>query len=163
MWHVIDRLREQLQHRLDQLIGEADRLRKALVALDPRSSATPARNPAAPSARARTRARTATPKPKAPATTRSPARQTTQPAARSPRRTAPGATKAKVLAALAGGEPMTASQVAAKTGLERGTVSTTLSKLAKTGELQKAERGYRLAPSGRSAQTASPAPAAPAE
>jgi DNA-binding IscR family transcriptional regulator len=59
-------------------------------------------------------------------------------------RTAPGATKASVLAALAGGEAMTASQVATKAGLTRPTVSTTLSKLAKTGEVQKAERGYRL-------------------
>ncbi len=59
-------------------------------------------------------------------------------------RTAPGATKASVLAALAGGESMTAGQVAAKAGLARPTVSTTLSKLAKTGEVAKAARGYRL-------------------
>jgi DNA-binding MarR family transcriptional regulator len=59
-------------------------------------------------------------------------------------RTAPGATKASVLAALAGGEAMTAGQVATKGRLARPTVSTTLSKLAKTGEVQKAERGYRL-------------------
>jgi len=49
-----------------------------------------------------------------------------------------------VLAALAGGEAMTAAAVAATTGLERGTVSTTLSRLAKAGEITKAERGYRL-------------------
>ena len=55
-----------------------------------------------------------------------------------------GATKSSVLAALAGGEAMTASQVATKAGLARPTVSTTLSKLAKTGEVQKADRGYRL-------------------
>ena len=61
-------------------------------------------------------------------------------------RTARGATKASVLAALAGGESMTAGQVATKAGLARPTVSTTLSKLAKTGEVQKAERGYRLTP-----------------
>jgi DNA-binding IscR family transcriptional regulator len=59
-------------------------------------------------------------------------------------RTGPGATKASVLAALLGGEAMTASQVATKAGLARPTVSTTLSKLAKTGEVQKADRGYRL-------------------
>jgi DNA-binding IscR family transcriptional regulator len=59
-------------------------------------------------------------------------------------RTTPGATKASVLAALADGEPMTAGQVATKAGLARPTVSTTLSKLARTGEVQKAERGYRL-------------------
>ena len=39
---------------------------------------------------------------------------------------------------------MTAGQVATKAGLARPTVSTTLSKLAKTGEVQKAARGYRL-------------------
>jgi DNA-binding IclR family transcriptional regulator len=62
-----------------------------------------------------------------------------------------------VLAALAGGEAMTAGQVADKTGLARPTVSTTLSKLAKTGEVQKAERGYRLG-------TAAPAtPSSPAK
>jgi DNA-binding IclR family transcriptional regulator len=49
-----------------------------------------------------------------------------------------------VLAALAGGESMTAGQVATEAGLARPTVSTTLSKLARTGEVQKAERGYRL-------------------
>jgi DNA-binding MarR family transcriptional regulator len=63
-------------------------------------------------------------------------------------RTAPGATKASVLAALAGGEAMTASQVATKAGLARPTVSTTLSKLARTGEVQKAQRGYRLTSRG---------------
>jgi len=41
---------------------------------------------------------------------------------------------------------MTAGQIATKAGLARPTVSTTLSKLAKTGDVQKAQRGYRLAP-----------------
>jgi DNA-binding transcriptional ArsR family regulator len=136
---VIDRLRDQIQQRLDQLAGEADRLGKALAALDPRSSAQPAIKP-----QARRAARAATPKPKAPAAKAAPARRTTGPASASHRRTAPGATKASVLAALAGGEAMTAGQVADKTGLARPTVSTTLSKLAKNGEVQKAERGYRI-------------------
>ena len=60
-------------------------------------------------------------------------------------RTSRGATTASVLAALDDGEAMTASQVAAKAGLARPTVSTTLSKLANSGEVQKAQRGYRLA------------------
>lgn len=139
---MIDRLREQIQHRLDQLANEADRLRKALAALDPRSS-----TPLPPKAPAPTRARAAKRKPKPSATKGAPSRRTRQTAARSPRRTAPGATKASVLAALAGGEALTAGQVADKTGLARGTVSTTLSKLAKSGEVQKAERGYRVASS----------------
>jgi len=134
---VIDRLREQIQQRLDQLASEADRLRKALAALDPRSSRTPARKPAA-----QTRSRAT--KPSASATKRAPAQRTAKPSsARSPRGTAPGATKAAVLAALAGGDTMTAGEVAAKAGLARATVSTTLSKLAKSGEVEKAERGYR--------------------
>ena len=141
---MIDRLREQIQQRLDQLVNEADRLRKALAALDPRSSKGPARKPAARRAPARADARAATPKREASAATSAQDRRTRQRAARSPRRTAPGATKASVLAALAGGEAMTAGQVADKTGLARGTVSTTLSKLAKSGEVVKAERGYRL-------------------
>jgi DNA-binding IscR family transcriptional regulator len=55
-----------------------------------------------------------------------------------------GTTTASVLSALSGGDPMTASEVAAKAGLARPTVSTTLSKLAKSGRVEKAERGYRL-------------------
>lgn len=137
---MIDRLREQIEQRLDQLTSEAARLRKALGALDPRSSKAPARKPSA-----RKPAQATAPKPPASATKRAPARRTST-AGRSHRRTAPGATKASVLAALAGGEAMTAGEVAAKAGLARATVSTTLSKLAKTGEVQKAERGYRLAP-----------------
>ncbi|MDQ6776999.1 MAG: hypothetical protein M3071_12475 [Actinomycetota bacterium] len=55
-----------------------------------------------------------------------------------------GATKAKVLAALSIDVGLTAGEVAMVTGLARGTVSTTLSKLAKGGEVVKADRGYRL-------------------
>jgi DNA-binding IscR family transcriptional regulator len=61
-------------------------------------------------------------------------------------RAAPGGTTSSVLAVLASGEAMTATEVAAKAGLARPTVSTTLSKLARGGRVQKAERGYRLAP-----------------
>jgi CRP-like cAMP-binding protein len=149
---VIDRLREQIEQRLDQLLGEADRLRKALAALDPRPK------PAARTPAARQPAATTEPKPVASSPTgRQPARRTAKPASGSPRRTAPGATKAAVLAALDGGEPMTAGEVAAKAGLARATVSTTLTRLAKSGEVQKVERGYQRAP----APTATPS--APAE
>ena len=54
-----------------------------------------------------------------------------------------GAPKSAVLAALSDGQAMTAGEVAAATGLGRATVSTTLSKLAKTGAVAKADRGYR--------------------
>ena len=61
------------------------------------------------------------------------------------RATAPrGQNQAKILAALKGSRPMTASEIARLTGISAGTVSTTLTKMAKTGELTKAERGYRL-------------------
>jgi DNA-binding transcriptional regulator GbsR (MarR family) len=40
---------------------------------------------------------------------------------------------------------MTAGEVAAATGLGRGSVSTTLSKLTKSDEVVKADRGYKLA------------------
>ena len=61
------------------------------------------------------------------------------------RATAPhGQNQAKILAALKGSQPMTASEIARLTGISASTVSTTLTKMAKTGELTKAERGYRL-------------------
>ena len=70
-----------------------------------------------------------------------PARRSADPEVASSVRTAPGTTRA---AALAGGEPMTAGELAEKSGLPRATVSSTLSQLARSGEMQKAERGYRL-------------------
>jgi CRP-like cAMP-binding protein len=61
------------------------------------------------------------------------------------RATAPrGQNKAKILEALKGREPMTASEIAKLTGISAGTVSTTLTKMARSGELVKAERGYTL-------------------
>lgn len=59
-------------------------------------------------------------------------------------RTAPGTGKAKVLAALSTEGGLTAGEVATATGLARATVSTTLSRLAKSGDVVKADRGYRL-------------------
>ncbi len=59
-----------------------------------------------------------------------------------------------MLAALANGEAMTAGEVATSTGLNRGTVSTTLSKCVRTGEVLKAERGYRLPERDGAASTA---------
>jgi len=157
---VIDQLREQIQQRLDQLAGEVDRLRKALAALDPRSPSRPAPRAAARTAPAPKRARSATPVTKAPTMKSAPPPRTSRPPAPATRRrTARGATKASVLAALAGGEALTAGQVAEKTGLARGTVSTTLSKLAQSGEPQKAERGYRIAPAAEPVPAPSSTPA----
>ena len=48
----------------------------------------------------------------------------------------------------ANGKALTASEVASATGLGRASVSTTLSKLARAGEVEKADRGYRLTAAG---------------
>jgi DNA-binding transcriptional ArsR family regulator len=107
-----------------------------------RRAATPAtRRAATPSAR-KAKSTTASSK-------RSPARRRTRaPASRNsastPSRTAPGATKANILAALSKEQAATSGEVATATGIGRGTVSTTLSRLVKTGEVVKAERGYVL-------------------
>ena len=136
---MIDRIRHDIQQRLDQLLAEADKLRRALAALAPGERSAPkpkttrsqptAKTPAAPkqtSARRRTRT---------PSTANGASVST---------RTAPGETKGKVLAALSSDRALTAGEVAKATGLARPTVSTTLSKLSKTGEVVKADRGYRL-------------------
>jgi predicted Rossmann fold nucleotide-binding protein DprA/Smf involved in DNA uptake len=59
--------------------------------------------------------------------------------ARAPR----GANKAKILASLRSG-PKTASEIAKQTGIGVGTVGSTLTKMAGSGEVQKAARGYSL-------------------
>ena len=123
---MIDTLRKQIQERLDQLLSETDRLRRALAALDRRggSSAPPRSTVSGPQSATH--------------------RKRTSQSTRARRRTPPGATKARVLRALSDRKAMTAGQVAAATGLARPTVSTTLSKLAKRGQVVKGERGYRL-------------------
>ena len=85
----------------------------------------------------RHRHRPVTQPPTAPAPTdTSPAPSTT---ARAPR----GENKKKILAALQSGSK-TASQIARETGIKTGTVGASLSKLAKAGEVVKADRGYAL-------------------
>jgi CRP-like cAMP-binding protein len=71
-------------------------------------------------------------------------RAATRPSAAKRATTPRGQNQAKILEALKGSEPMTASEIARLTGISAGTVSTTLTKMANTGELTKAERGYRL-------------------
>jgi CRP-like cAMP-binding protein len=136
---LIDHIRHDIQERLEQLLAEAEKLRHALAALDPRDK------PKAKTARKTTARSTpaATAKPTVPAAKASaPAPAATNASSRV--RTPPGATKTKVLSALSTDSGMTAGDVAKATGLARGTVSTTLSKLAKPGEVSKADRGYRL-------------------
>jgi len=67
------------------------------------------------------------------------ARPATSTSGRAPR----GQNRRKVLEALKRG-PMTASEISETTGIATGTASTLLTKLAKSGEVTKAERGYRL-------------------
>ena len=124
----IKQIEDQLkQHR--RLTDELDRLRGALSRLEGE-------------ARSRVRAgsgnRTPTAKPAGGTTPTRAAKAASSPA-RAPR----GQNKVKVLDALKDG-PMTASEIAKVTGIGSGTVSTMLTKMAKSGELVKAERGYRL-------------------
>ena len=156
---LIDRIRQEIQERLEQVLAEAEKLRAALAALDPRERPKPQRAGSS-SARKSTRSTAKTPASASAATstatsTRPAARASSRTAAAAPgnSRTAPGATKNSVLAALAKGGALTAGEVATATGLGRGTVSTTLSKLAKSGVVVKAERGYRL-PDGDGASAA---------
>jgi predicted Rossmann fold nucleotide-binding protein DprA/Smf involved in DNA uptake len=122
----IKQVEEQLQQH-QQLTDELERLRGALSRLEgeARSRAGTSRRNRRPAAKA---AGSATRRVK-------PASMPT----RAPR----GQNKAKVLDTLKNG-PMTASEIAQVTGIGTGTVSTMLTKMAKSGELAKAERGYRL-------------------
>jgi biotin operon repressor len=165
---MLDQLRREIQTRLDELLGEADKLRRALGALGsrdgaatPSASSTPSAAPerARPAPASRTATRTpARPRPSASSAANSPSPQPAEPPAvgpaRAAARAASGSTKTAVLEALTGANAMTAGEVAAATGLGRASVSTTLSKLAKSGEVIKAARGYQLA-----GQTAAGAPA----
>jgi CRP-like cAMP-binding protein len=140
---LIDRIRHDIQERLEQLLAEADKLRRALAALDPREKSTPNKTANPAPAGAGRSARAGAPARAARSTQpREPTASAGNAGSRPP--AASGATKAKVLAALSSDGGMTAGDVASATGLGRGTVSTTLSKLAKSGEIAKAQRGYRL-------------------
>jgi predicted Rossmann fold nucleotide-binding protein DprA/Smf involved in DNA uptake len=122
--HIEDQLKQH--HKLSD---ELERLRDALSRLEGGARSrvgAPRRN------------RKPTPKPAGSAPRTSAAKPASTPA-RAPR----GQSKAKVLDALKDG-PMTASEISKATGIPAGTASTMLSKMAKSGELAKAERGYEL-------------------
>ena len=154
---MIDRIRHDIQQRLEQLLAEADKLRHALAALDPRERSTPKPKTTTSRPTAKRAAKTPDAPKHTPARTRTRTASTAN-AASASTRTAPGETKARVLAALSSEHALTAGEVAKTTGLARGTVSTTLSKLSKTGEVVKADRGYRLpSTNGGAANAAGPA------
>jgi len=145
---MIDRIRQDIQERLDQLLSEADRLRQALAALGSDHGQAGSSTSSSPSRPRRTRAATSRSRASASSADSAPrARAASTPTRRaSTGRAASGGTKNAVLKALgdAGGKALTASEVAAATGLGRASVSTTLSKLARSGEVAKADRGYRV-------------------
>jgi predicted Rossmann fold nucleotide-binding protein DprA/Smf involved in DNA uptake len=137
--HIEDQLKQH--HKLSD---ELERLRDALSRLEggarsrvgaPRRNRKPTPKPAG-SVQRTPAAKPAGAPPRAPRTSAS--KRTSAPA-RAPR----GQNKAKVLDALKDG-PMTTSEISKATGIATGTVSTLLTKLAKSGELAKAERGYKL-------------------
>ena len=132
----IGQIEEQLRQHRD-LSDELERLRDALGRLEGGVAARVRgrRTPAKAASQRTTAAAKKSPAAKGP------------PAAGRPRRAAAsaprGQTRATILQALNDG-PKTAGEIAAATGIARGTASTTLTKLAKSGEVVKAERGYRL-------------------
>ena len=152
---MIDRIRHDIQERLDQLLAEVEKLRHALAALDPRERPASKPKPAKSKPAAKRPARKATSTKPTPARTPRAASSANGSAAST--RTAPGETRAKVLAALSSDGALTAADVAKATGLARPTVSTTLSRLANSGEAVKADRGYRLPSTGKGATPAQPA------
>ncbi len=180
---LIDRMRKDIQDRLDAVLGEADKLRKALLALDPRGGSASSRGGSRSSGSGTSRGTRRSSRSSASRSSGARAARSSGPQRRSrstqrrsqgnqrrsqARRTPPGATKNRVLEALSDGRARTAGEVAETTGLARGTVSTTLSKLARGQEVVKAERGYRLpteaapgaaasAPAGDSGEAATPA------
>jgi DNA-binding transcriptional ArsR family regulator len=155
---LIDRIRNDIQHRLEQLLAEADKLRHALAALDPREPSTRRAKTTKSQLPAKRAAQTPDAAKQTPARTRTPTAGTATGASASTR-TPPGQTKTRVLVALSSDRALTAGEVATATGLARPTVSTTLSKLSKAGEVVKAERGYRL-PSADGGTASASAPAA---
>ena len=130
---IVEQVKARLKQIEDQfsqhqrLTDELERLRD--VAIDLERAFMSRLNGGQPPAAKQTERRkrpTATPRPTA--------------SARTPR----GQNKAKILDALKGRGPMTASEIAKVTRIPAATVSSTLTKMAKTGELRKAERGYTL-------------------
>ena len=75
--------------------------------------------------------------------TTAPAPKDTSPVRSTDARAPRGENKQKILAALKGG-PKTASEIATETGIKASTIGASLSKLAKAGEVVKADRGYAL-------------------
>jgi DNA-binding transcriptional ArsR family regulator len=131
----IAQIEQQLRQHRD-LSDELERLRDALGRLE-RGVGARVRGRRA---RGNAESRPATGAAKRTASTKRAAAPSTR---RRPAGAARGQTRAKILEALKDG-PKTAGEIAEATGVPRGSASTTLSKLAKSGEVIKADRGYKL-------------------
>jgi Fic family protein len=132
---IAEQVKARIKHieaelaRHERLSDELARLRDALDGLEgaARSRVSRARHGRRPTAKLANKAQ--------------PARRV-RPATAS-RRAPRGQNKAKVLESLKGG-PQTASEISKSTEIATATVSTLLTKLVKTGEVTKAQRGYQL-------------------
>jgi hypothetical protein len=128
---TIEELREQIEGRLREAREEVGRLEAALDALGHGGGNAALVDVVKPS--------------------RQPRAQATPQRRRAPR----GATRHAVLEAVADGNAMTAGQLATATGLPRERIAPELSKLVKTGDLVKADRGYKTPASEASAPASS--------
>jgi CRP-like cAMP-binding protein len=133
---IADIEKQLKQHR--DLSEELDRLRGALGRLEGDVTAR-VRGRRAPAKSSSSPRRTAGAKSSTDATAAPAGQERRRARAVAPR----GQTRARVLEALKDG-PKTAGDISEATGIPRGSASTTLNKLAKTGEVVKAERGYKL-------------------
>lgn len=140
---MIDQIRSDIQHRLNQVLAEADKLRRALAALGSHDGGEPASKSSENNSSSDTRPAAKRPRP-ASSGSQPRSRARAESTGGTATRAASGATRNAVLDALQSGNAMTAGEVASATGLGRASVSTTLSKLAKSGEVTKADRGYRI-------------------
>jgi hypothetical protein len=129
---TIEALRRQIEQRLTGVREETDRLQAALDSLGHGAAdATPV-------------------------DVGKPRRQSRAQAPQRRRRAPRGAARQAVLETLAVADAMTAGQLATVTGLPRERIAPELSKLVKTGELVKADRGYKTPTSEAAAATPMP-------
>jgi hypothetical protein len=122
MADLLDSVRAQIDARIAELrplVAEAESLKAALAALDGSASAT------------------------APTGSAAPTRRDRQGSGR--RRARRGETRARVIDHVRANPGSTAGDVARALGLNRNTVATRLTQLAKSGELVKTARGYTAA------------------
>jgi hypothetical protein len=124
MPELLDEIRSDIKTRIDELrplVREAETLQHALDALSEASTATPRTNRRSPRKRAS----------REPTTARAPRRRPV--------------VRAAVIDYVRANPGSTASDVAKALGLNRNSLGTRLTQLAKTGELVKAKRGYSAA------------------